>query len=119
MEIATTKSGGRPGRLLTPLGRLTLATVVVMGLVDLALLISLGEVDLWGPHLAIALVLFLLVGAGFRWAPGLTAFVMAAQIIEWLLFVGHELTSPDNLGSFAAVAILVPTFAVGACAGIG
>lgn len=107
------------GSFVGGLGRLTLATLLVTALVYLSVMLGSGAVELFGPHVGIAIALAVIVGVGFRWAPALAGFVMALLIVETLVFAGHLLTTPGDLKSFAEVAILIPTLAVGLCAGIG
>ena len=92
--IATDSSSGRLGSALTPLGRLTVATLLVAGLVYLALMLGSGAFDLFGPHVAVVVVVAIVLAAGWRWTPGLAAFVMAALFVETVMFARQEPDQP-------------------------
>jgi plastocyanin len=108
---------------LSPLGKLTLAALLLTGLDYLALILGAGAssdaVSLFAPHIAIAVVLVLIVAAGFRWAPGLAAVVMVGLFIEPLVFARRDLTNPGDLKSFAGIVSLLAILTVGVPAAVG
>ncbi|GAC1640339.1 MAG: hypothetical protein NVS4B8_07810 [Herpetosiphon sp.] len=103
---------------LSPLGKLTVAALVIIALIFGSIALTTGQpftLVMFVVHLVIAAI----VATGFRWLPALAALLCALLLSMGVRFIGDQLAHPVSAFTFGRNALTDALWIVGLLAGIG